>query len=70
MNYVEFLYRALDAALGIAISTNDPERLQARLYAARKEACDPALDELSITPSRTSPATELWVVRKTHKAGT
>ena len=67
MSYVEFLYRALDAEVGIAISTSDPDRLMAKLYASRKAACDPALDELSITPSRVSPSNELWVVRKTRK---
>lgn len=67
MAYVEFLYRALDAEVGIAISTSDPNRLMQKLYAARKSACDPSLDELSITPSRISPDNELWVVRKTRR---
>ena len=66
-DYVEFLYRALDAEVGIAISTNDPDRLQAKLYAARRATPDPKLAELSITPSRTAPGKELWVVRKTPR---
>lgn len=65
--FVEFLYRALDAEVGIAISTSDPDRLQAKLYAARKATPDPRLAELSITPSRTAPGMELWVVRKTPR---
>ena len=66
-DYVEFLYRALDAEVGIAISTNDPDRLQAKLYAARRATPDPKLAELSITPSRTAPGKELWIVRKTPR---
>ena len=67
IDYVEFLYRALDAEVGIAISTSDPGRLTQKLYAARREAKDPSLAELSITPSRTAPASEVWVVRKTPR---
>ena len=66
-NYLEFLYRALEAEVGIVISTSDPDRLQQKLYAARNNHADPALAELSITPSRLDPKNELWVVRKTRK---
>lgn len=63
MSAVEFLYRALSASVGIVIRTNNPTLARSRLYAAKKT--DPAFSELSIKPSHSSPATELWVVRKT-----
>ena len=60
--FIELLYRALEAPLGIVVRTSDPERARQRFYAARKT--NPAFDELSIKPSHTSPGTEIWVVRK------
>ncbi len=65
MNYLEFLYRALDAAYGISISTSDVERLRAKLYAARREAANPAFEDLSFRPSHALPTSELWIVKKT-----
>lgn len=63
---VEFLYRALEARVGIVIRTNDPTRLRSQLYAAKKT--DPAFDVLSVKPSNSQPASELWVLRKTPLA--
>lgn len=61
---LEFLYRALEARLGIVVRTSDPERLRTKLYAERRLAANPDFEVLSITPSRTSPNEELWIVRK------
>lgn len=63
--FIELLYRALEAPLGIVVRTSDPERARQRFYAARKT--NPAFDELSIKPSNTNPGSELWIVRKTHQ---
>jgi hypothetical protein len=65
MNLLEFLYRALDAKVGIAIKTSDPVRLRAKLYETRREAAQPAFEELSILISRAHPKSEVWIVRKT-----
>lgn len=62
----ELLYQALASDLGIVVETNDVERTRAKLYAARREANDPALEILSFTPSRTSPETQLWIVKRTE----
>lgn len=64
---VEFLYRALEARVGIVIRTNDPTRLRARLYEARKT--NPEFQGLSVKPSHSSPQSELWVLHKFQKAG-
>lgn len=62
---VEYLYRALSSRFGIVVHTSDPERTRQRLYQARTKAQTPAFKELSITPSRSSPNSEIWIVRKT-----
>ncbi len=41
------LYRAANSRLGLAVRTNDPERLRAKLYAIRRE--DPALADLTFS---------------------
>ena len=64
MSFIELLYKALTSPYGIVVRTSDVKRLQAKLYAERKAAQDPALDGLSFTPSRTNPAEELWIVVK------
>lgn len=64
---VEFLYRALDARVGIVIRTNDPTRMRARLYEARKS--DPALLGLSVKPSNSNPSSELWILHKSPTEG-
>lgn len=62
---VELLYRALEARVGIVIRTNDPTRLRARLYEARKT--DPSFQGLAVKPSHSSPQSELWVLHKSPK---
>lgn len=61
---IELLHRALAEPLGIIVSTNDPERLRVRLYAARREAMNPDFEGLSFLPSRVKPTTELWICKK------
>lgn len=61
---IELLYKALDSALGVVVLTNDPERLRQKLYAARREAMNPDFESLTFMPSRGSPDTELWIVKR------
>lgn len=68
MNFAEFLYRALEAPIGIIVLTNDTKRLQAKLYETRRKAENPAFEALTFAPSRVSPDTELWIVRKQVKS--
>lgn len=60
----EFLYRALDAKIGIVVATDDVERLRAKLYAERRSAENPAFDDLVFKPSNSNPTSELWIVKK------
>lgn len=62
---VEYLYRALEARVGIIIRTNDPTRLRARLYAAKKT--NPAFSELAVKPSNSLPNEQLWVLWKSPR---
>jgi hypothetical protein len=61
-NLLEILYEAYRSELGIVVSTNDPERLRQKLYAARKK--DPDLARLSFRISPTSPESELHIEKK------
>jgi hypothetical protein len=61
---LEFLYKALASPRGIVLRTSDVERARQKLYAARREACDEALNALGLTPSPSAPETELWIVKK------
>ena len=44
--YIPLWERALEAEIGIAIATNQPQLLRQELYAARKVAANPAFDEV------------------------
>lgn len=59
---IEHLYRAMNSEFGVVVQTNNVERLRAKLYAERKK--DPDLAALSINISRTSPETEIWIIKK------
>lgn len=63
---LDFWYAALRSAHGIVLRTDDPERAKARLYAARAEAGDPALESISICLPRPG---ELWLVRTDSNRG-
>lgn len=56
-------YEALGSPLGIIIETDDPVKARARLYAFRKEANDPDLEQISILPSPTNPS-HLWLIKR------
>jgi hypothetical protein len=62
---VEYLYRALESRIGIIIRTNDPIRLRAKLYTARKT--NPAFSDLYIKPSNSLPDEHLWVGHKSPR---
>jgi hypothetical protein len=56
-------YRALNADIGLRLSTTDTKRAKMALYKARSEAGDPALKGISIALSRTNP-THLLLIKK------
>lgn len=60
---IHYLYQALTTPLGVCLQVSDVDSVRQRLYAARREACDPALDALALVPSPTA-LDELWVVKK------
>ena len=60
----ELLFRALDEPIGLAVTTNDPERLRQKLYAARNG--EEELKQLTFSPSPFDPLGELWVYMKEH----
>lgn len=62
--YLELLYKALDSQFGIVVSTDDVERLRAKLYAERRAVQNPAFEDLVFKPSHANPTTELWIARK------
>jgi hypothetical protein len=59
---IHYLYQAVNSPHGIVLETSDPERLRQKLYAERKK--DPDLASISITISRTSPESQLLLVKK------
>lgn len=59
---IEYLYKALNSEHGVVISTDNPDLLRQKLYAARKT--DPDLAAISISTSRTNPSEELWLVNR------
>lgn len=44
--YIPLWERALEAEIGIAIATNQPQLLRQELYRAREAAANPAFDEV------------------------
>lgn len=63
LDLVQFLYRALDAEVGIVVRTSDVNLLRNRLYTCRRQAQNPDFEALTFSPSRTAPTTELWIVK-------
>lgn len=68
MEYLSFWYAALAADIGIAISTNDRERMRSALNSAKAAALDPDLEPLSVCNSPNS-RNELWIVKNVSKRG-
>ncbi len=60
---LEHLYNALRSPLGIILECNNVSRLRQQLYAERRAAEDPALNDLSFVPSPLNPQ-HLWVVKR------
>lgn len=60
---LQLWYQALAAEKGVVVETNDREKLKQKLYAARKEAKDPALNALSIRTSPDDP-NQLWIDKR------
>ena len=61
---LELWYTALREPIGIAIPCSDPEKLRARLYVARKQAADPAIQGLMIHTSPRNKAGEVWITHR------
>lgn len=66
LSELEALYAALATPLGIVIRTSDFKLAQNRLYAARRNAADPALDVLQFRRSSFSEY-DLWIVNSGTK---
>lgn len=64
-SYIEYLYRALRSPAGICVRVveGDYDAFRQKLYIARREACDPELENLQISQSPTDDK-ELWIVKK------
>jgi hypothetical protein len=61
--YVELLYRALAAPIGIAVLCSDATRARNSLYVARAKLADPLLDRLQVRVNPLLPAKELWLIK-------
>ncbi len=64
-SFLEILYKAYNAELGVIVETNDPERLRQKLYAERKK--DPDLKCLSFRINPTSPHNQLLILNGRKK---
>lgn len=64
---LDLWYKALAAQVGVIIKTDNPDLTKAKLYALRKAANDPDLDQISIRVSPESPD-ELWLVKGSRNA--
>lgn len=63
-NFLYLAYEALGHPIGIAVPTNDPQRLRQRIYAERAAAKDPLLDCLALRISPSNPTGELWITKE------
>jgi hypothetical protein len=63
---LNYWYRALHSPHGIELVCSDVESIRARLYAARREAKDADLDQISICQSPFDP-TKLWLFKRPRK---
>lgn len=60
---IDILYQALNAKIGVVVRTSEPEKLRQKLYAERRKDPD-TFANLAIMLSRTSPESEIWVMKK------
>ena len=71
LDLTDIMIAAIDAEVGIAITTNDPEALKRRFYASRREYKEqgiPRFDDLTFVVSPNSPTNEAWLFKKDAKA--
>jgi hypothetical protein len=59
---IGLLMKAAGSQIGIAVSTNDPDRLRQKLYALKKT--DPTFANLSLIISKQNPDKELFIAKK------
>ena len=60
---LHYWYTALSSDLGIELNCSDADAARQRLYAARREAQDTDLDQISVCISPFDPM-RLWLVKK------
>lgn len=65
--YLEFLYNAKNSPFGIAIETDDAERLRQKLYAIRREFIAD-FEHLSFVISPMN-GSDLWILNKENSNG-
>ena len=58
---LELLYQALGARYGIVVKVSDFHLASQRLYAARRKADDPELNQLQFRRGIADPEGELWI---------
>lgn len=61
--HLEYWYQALRSKYGLRLSSTTVEATRVKLYAARRESGDPALDALVIIRPAATPG-ELWIIHK------
>lgn len=61
------LWRALQAELGVEVSTNDPELFKQRAYKVRAE--EPDLQILSFRSCPTDPEGKVWITHQGQSKG-
>ena len=66
---LSYLYAALAEPFGLAIATPDLPRLRTALHAAKRGACDPALDGIILRSSVHNPHGELWIINSSPALG-
>lgn len=59
---LELWYNALHDPQGWKLTTSDPQRMKALLYAARAKTGDPSLFTLMIRTDPANPTTGLWII--------
>jgi len=57
------LASALASEIGLIVRVSDYQLCLQRLYAARRAACDPLMDQLQFRRSPENPANEIWIMK-------
>ena len=61
VEYIELLYAAVHAEIGVVVETNDAERLRQKLYTLRKD--NPDFEQLAFVISPFNGA-DLWIIKQ------